>query len=110
MQTELLLIVATKAIAELAGLFLLGRGLLYLLAGAKRDSNLFYQVLCIVTNPLIRFTRLITPKMIIDAHIPYVAFLLVAWLWILVVFWIIPDVCASASVDCAPLLERKREG
>jgi len=110
MQTELLLIVIAKAIAELAGLFLLGRGLLYLLAGAKRDSNLFYQIMCIVTNPVIRLARLMTPKVVIDAHIPYVAFLLVAWLWIVVVFWIIPEVCAGGTVDCAPLLQRKLEG
>lgn len=108
MQTELLLIVVAKALTELAGLFLLGRGLLYLLAGYKRDTNLFYQVMCVVTNPVIRFTRMITPKVVIDAHIPYVAFLLIAWIWIIVVFWIIPEVCGSGSVDCAPLLERKR--
>ncbi len=110
MQTELLLIVIAKAVAELAGLFLLGRGLLYLLAGAKRDTNLFYQIMCVITNPVIRFARLITPKVVIDRHIPYVAFLIVAWLWIMVVFWIIPEVCAGGSVDCAPLLERKRDG
>ena len=108
MQTELLLIVIAKALAELAGLFLLGRGLLYLLAGHKRDTNLFYQVMCVVTNPVIRFTRMITPKVVIDAHIPYVAFLLIAWIWVIVVFWIIPEVCGSGSVDCSPLLERKR--
>ena len=109
MQIELLLIVVAKALAELAGLFLLGRGLLYLLAGHKRDTNLFYQVMCVVTNPVIRFARLITPKLVIDAHIPYVAFLLVVWVWVVVVFWIIPEVCGSGSVDCSPLLERKRE-
>ena len=109
MQTELLLIVVAKALAELAGLFLLGRGLLYLLAGHKRDTNLFYQVMCVVTNPLIRFARLVTPKVVIDAHVPYVAFLLVAWVWVVVVFWIIPEVCGSGSVDCSPLLERKRD-
>ncbi len=108
MQTELLLIVVAKALAELAGLFLLGRGLLYLLAGHKRDTNLFYQVMCVVTNPVIRLARLITPKVVIDAHIPFVAFLLIAWIWVAVVFWIIPEVCGSGSVDCSPLLERKR--
>ena len=109
MQTELLLIVVAKALAELVGLFLLGRGLLYLLAGHKRDANVFYQVMCVITNPVIRFTRFITPRVIIDAHVPYVAFLLVAWVWVVVVFWIIPEVCGGGSVDCSPLLERKRE-
>ena len=92
MQIEVLLIVIVKALAELAGLFLLGRGMLYLLAGHKRDTNLFYQVICIVTNPVIRLTRLLTPKVVIDRHVPFAAFLLVAWIWVIVVFWVIPEV------------------
>ena len=73
MQLELMIVVIAKALAELAGMFLLGRGLLYLLAGAKRDTNLFYQVLSIVTNPVLRATRWITPNVVVDRHIPYVA-------------------------------------
>ena len=37
-QTELLMVVALKALAELAGLFITGRGLLYVLIGQKRLS------------------------------------------------------------------------
>lgn len=110
MQIEVLVIVIAKALAELAGLFLLGRGLLYLLAGHKRDNNLFYQVMSVITNPVIRLTRLITPKVVIDRHIPYVAFLLVVWIWVIVVFWVVPEVCSRGTVDCSPLLEREREG
>jgi hypothetical protein len=107
MQTELLLVVIAKALVELAGMFLLGRGVLYMLAGPKRDSNLFYQLLCVVTNPVIRATRWITPRAIVDRHIPYVAFILLAWAWLFIVFWLLPDLCASGRVDCTPLLERK---
>lgn len=106
MQTELLVVVIVKALAELAGMFLLGRGLLYVLAGAKRDSNLFYQVMCVVTNPVLKATRWITPRVVLDRHIPYAAFLLVLWIWLVIVFWLLPEMCASGSVDCTPLLER----
>ncbi len=108
MQPELLLVVIPKALAELAAMFLLGRGLLYILAGQNRDRNVFYQILSVVTNPIFRFTRLITPRLVIDRHIPYVAFLLVVWIWIAVVFWALPEVCGSGRVDCSELLERKR--
>ena len=108
MPIELLAIVVVKALAELAAMFLLGRGLLYILAGQKREKNVFYQILTIVTNPVIRFTRVVTPKFVIDRHIPFVAFLLVAWIWIGVVFWALPEVCGSGQVDCSALLERKR--
>jgi hypothetical protein len=108
MQTELLLIVVPKALAELVAMFLLGRGLLYILAGQNRDKNVFYQILRIVTDPIIAATRFITPKVVIDRHIPYVAFLLVVWIWIAVVFWALPEVCGSGQVDCSEFLGRKR--
>jgi hypothetical protein len=108
MQTPLLLVVMVKALAELAGLFLLGRGLLYLLAGRKRSGNIFYQVLSVVTDPVIRAARWVTPRFVVDAHIPLVAFLLVLWIWLAIVFWLLPEMCSSGSYDCSALLERKR--
>ncbi len=108
MQTELLLVVIAKALAELAGMFLLGRGLLYVLAGARREGNIFYQVISIVTNPVIRAARWVTPRMIMDRHIPVVAFVLLLWIWLALVFWVLPEMCASGRFDCSALLERKR--
>jgi|SRR5688572_8064479 len=110
MQTELLLVVIAKALAELAGMFLLGRGLLWVLAGRKRAANIFYQVICIVTDPVIRAARWITPRFVLDSHIPVVAFVLVLWIWLTIVFWLLPEMCTSGSYDCSALLERKRAG
>jgi hypothetical protein len=108
MQTELLLVVILKALAELAFMFLLGRGALYILAGRKREGNIFYQVLRIVTDPVIRAARWISPRFVLDAHIPFVAVALVAWIWLLVVFWALPSMCNSGKYDCSTLVERKR--
>ncbi|MGQ0653872.1 MAG: hypothetical protein ACT4P4_16670 [Betaproteobacteria bacterium] len=107
MQIELLLVVILKALAELAAMFFAGRGLLYVLAGSKREGNVFYQVLSIVTDPLIRAARWLTPRFVLDAHIPFVAFMLVAWIWLGIVFWLLPSMCASGLYDCTALLERK---
>jgi len=107
MQTELLLVVVIKALAELAGMFLLGRGLLWVLAGRKRMDNIFYQVLSIVTDPVIRAARFIAPRMVMDSHIPVVAFALVAWIWLAIVFWVLPEMCSSGSYDCSALMQRK---
>jgi hypothetical protein len=108
MPIELLLVVILKALAELAFLFLLGRGLLYLLAGQKRGGNMFYQVFCIVTDPLLRAARWVTPNIVLDRHIPFVAAMLVGWIWIAVVVFVLPAMCNSAKYDCTTLLERKR--
>lgn len=107
MPIELLLVVMVKALAELAFMFLLGRGILYILAGAKREGNIFYQVLKIVTNPVLRAARLLTPRIVLDAHIPFVAVVLVAWIWLAIVFWALPAMCSS-GYDCSALIERKQ--
>ncbi len=107
LDTELLIVVIAKAVIEVAGMFLLGRGLLYLLAGANRETNLFYQVLCVVTNPVIRAARWLTPGVIVDRHIPLVAFVILCWLWLAIVLWLLPDLCASGRVDCKELIQQK---
>jgi hypothetical protein len=98
--------VILKALAELAFMFLLGRGALYILAGHKREGNIFYGVLRVVTDPVIRFARFLTPRLVVDAHIPFVAVLLVVWIWLAIAFWALPAMCAS-GYDCSSLIERK---
>jgi hypothetical protein len=71
-----------KLIAEIALMALFGQWILGLLAGAKKDANLFYQVLQIVGKPFVAASRFITPKQIIDRHVPLVAFLLLLFIWI----------------------------
>jgi len=101
MDTELLIVTILKALVELAGVFLLGQGVLYLLAGRDRGRNLFYQLLRVLTGPAVRFTRLITPRAIVDRHIPLVAFLILFWVWMLLTFAKI-QICATAENRCKP--------
>ncbi len=77
----LLLVTSIKLIAEIALCALAGRWLLGVLAGAKREQNLFYQLLGMMTNPFTRTFRLITPKFVIDRHIPLLTFVALGWLW-----------------------------
>jgi hypothetical protein len=80
----LMLLDILKALLEVAGLALLGQGLLFLFAGAKRERNVVYQALATVTRPVIRFTRFITPRVVLDRHLGLVAFLFVAITWFFV--------------------------
>lgn len=98
-QHELLLVVALKALAELAGLFLTGRGLLYVLIGQKREVNGVYQLFSLLTDPLIHATRIITPRMVTDRHIPVAAALLVFWVWLGATYWK-AAVCTSGLIAC----------
>lgn len=99
MDTELIIVTVVKALVELAGFFLLSQGLLYLLAGKNRDQNLAYQILCVLTGPVTRLTRRITPKAVVDRHIPLVAFLILFWIWVLV-SWAKGQICSTAENRC----------
>ena len=72
-----------KGMAELLLLVLLGQGLLYVLAGASRHTNLVYRMFATVTAPIMKATRFVTPRFIVDQHIGYVAFFLLVVLWVL---------------------------
>lgn len=78
----LLFVSILKLVAEIALLAIAGQWLLGLLAGAKRETNMFYQLFQVLTRPFVRGARLITPKVVIDRHVPLVAFLLLAFVWI----------------------------
>jgi len=83
---ELLIISILRALTEVALLTLLGQGLLALLAGSRRATNPVYRVFQVVTAPVLRAVRFITPRPVIDRHIPLVAFFLLFWLWILLAY------------------------
>lgn len=82
MHLDLLMVGALRALIEVAGYALLGQGLLALLAGEQRHANLFYKILVIVTAPVIRLARLLTPRTIADARVPVLAFSLLYCLWL----------------------------
>ena len=67
------LVVIFKAINEIALMALIGQGTLYLLAGAKRDGNFVYFILKSMTMPVMKLARLITPRVVLDQHIGWVA-------------------------------------
>jgi hypothetical protein len=70
-------VVILKAVNEVALMALLGQGALYILAGANRDNNPIYGILKAITSPVMKLTRLVTPRVVLDRHIGFVAMFLV---------------------------------
>ncbi len=93
------IIVILKALTEVAGVAFLGQGLLWVLAGAKRDENMVYNLFKTVTSPVTRFTRIITPRVIVDAHVGLVAFFLLIVLWLALTAFKIKLVLDAASAS-----------
>ena len=77
----ILSIVILKSLIELSLMFLVGRFLLGLLVGSKRQSNVFWQLLDVASKPALWLTRRVSPKLILDQHIPLAAgsWLIIAW-------------------------------
>ncbi len=94
----LLFLNIAQLILYIGALGLIGQGLLYVLAGQGRDTNLFYQLIGIVNKPWTLIARFISPKQIIDRQIPFVAFCIVGVLYIAVTLAKIEH-CISIGIE-----------
>lgn len=65
-----------QLVLYIALLALLGQGLLYVLAGAKREDNFFYRLLQLLSKPFTVLVRKITPHQVVDRQVPLVTFFL----------------------------------
>lgn len=57
-------------------LALIGQGLLYVLAGPRRESNFFYRLLQLLSKPFTLVVRKLTPAKVADRHVPVVTLFL----------------------------------
>jgi hypothetical protein len=87
-----------QLVLYIALLALAGQALLYVLAGAKRDSNIFYQLLQIVSKPFTLLVRKLTPKQVADRHVPVVTFFLLLVVYAIVTFEKISR-CVEAGME-----------
>ena len=92
------IIVVLKALTEVAGVAFLGQGVLWVIAGAKRNQNIVYNLFKTITSPVTRVTRAITPRIIIDAHIGLVAFFLLSVIWLVLTAFKIKIVLENTPV------------
>ena len=71
-----------QLIFYIAILALIGQGLLYLIAGSKREKNFFYQFFQIINKPWIGIARLISFSRVASHHLGWVAFFIISVLYI----------------------------
>ena len=77
---------AIQLVLYIALLALLGQGVLYVLAGARRESNFFYKLLQVLSKPFTWPLRRVMPKQVADHQVPIVAFMLLLLLYAVVTF------------------------
>ena len=90
----------TQLALYIALLSLLGQGVLYVLAGAKRESNVFYKLLQVVAKPFTLPVRKLTPRQVSDAQVPIVTFFLLLVVYAVVTFEKISLCLATNMAGC----------
>lgn len=97
----MLLVVIAKALVEIALLAGVGRFILGLLAGQKKETNPFWQMLDILVRPLHRTVRVITPSAIVDSHIPLATNTLLISAWFFLTLMKI-EMCVKGAAGICP--------
>ncbi|MCE2689777.1 MAG: hypothetical protein LW862_08025 [Rubrivivax sp.] len=86
-----------QLVIYIALLALVGQGVLLMLAGARREGNVFYRLLQVISKPFTVLVRWITPKQVDDRHVPVVTFLLLLIVYAVVTFEKI-NLCMAANM------------
>lgn len=97
----LLFLNIVQVVLYIALLALVGQGVLYVLAGAKREQNLFYTLLRVISKPFTLPVRKITPRQVADQHVPIVTFFLLLVVYAIVTFERM-DLCVTANLVGQP--------
>ncbi len=63
-----------QLVLYIALLALAGQGVLFVLAGAGRQRNVFYKLLQVLSKPFTLVVRRITPRKVSDDQVPVVTF------------------------------------
>ena len=98
---ELFIVSVLKALVEVAALALLAQGLIGVLSGKAKDNNFVYRLFQVVTGPIYKGVRKITPKFIAEQHIGLVSFFVLFWIWIALIY-AKGYVCHAQNLACVP--------
>ena len=85
-EAALLLTVLLKALVEVAALSLLAQGILRVLAGRSYRQNPVYRLFQVISSPAIWLARVVTPGFIAQQYLGLIAFLLLFWMWLALIY------------------------
>jgi hypothetical protein len=99
MPIEYTLISILIALVQVALYLFVGRAAMFVLAGARREQNFIYQLFRKGTDFLVKAVRFVTPRIVIDKHIPFVAFLLLVWIGLMLIY-AKRSICLAQQLNC----------
>lgn len=81
----MILIIVLKAGVELALMLVLARSLVFAMSLGQHAKNPVHRLLLTATAPLDAIARRLSPRLILNRHMPVVGFFLLLWVWIVLV-------------------------
>ena len=90
-----------QVVLYVALLALAGQGVLFAIVGAKREQNMFYTLLRVISKPFTVPMRKITPHQVSDQHVPVVTFFVLLILYAIVTFER-ADLCVTQNMVGQP--------
>lgn len=99
-----------KAIIEVALLALFAQGLVGVFNWNRRHDNFIFQLLGIIAKPFVTLVRRVTPKVVLDRHIPIATFLVLVFAWLGVGLWKISACNADLEqISCEGIAQLRQE-
>ncbi|HTN49041.1 MAG TPA: hypothetical protein VMK32_06395 [Burkholderiaceae bacterium] len=78
------LLVLVKAVLEVAVMALLGQFIVGIFAWGRRGNNVVYRLFQTVASPFTWIVRKVTPRVVLDTHIPLATLFLLVFVWLFV--------------------------
>jgi hypothetical protein len=79
-------VVVLKGLVEFAALLIVGQGLVFLLSFGRHEQNVVYTFMRFLTSPVVKAARWVSPRVVVDKHVPAVAFFLLFVIWVFLTF------------------------
>jgi len=98
---ELFFVSTLKALVEIAAMALLAQGLIGFLSGKAKQDNFVYRLFQVVTAPIYKIVRRITPGFVADQHIGLASFFILFWMWVALIY-AKGYVCNAQNLACIP--------
>ena len=104
MPPDLFIVTVLRALVQVAGMMLIGRGILWVFGPHARKGNFVYDLLTVGTMPFLKLARKMSPRFVTDAHIPWIAFFLLFWIYVALTLAKL-SLCESHGIDCKQLVQ-----
>lgn len=90
-------LLTAQTIVLVAGLALFGQLMVGIFNWRARQQNIVYRTLELIASPFVKLIRLVTPKVVLDQHIPLAAFMVLVFAY----FWLGFEHRSSCRADLA---------